>query len=255
VTILSATSPASLVYPESDGLPMADNSLQMLWIVILYNNLEILFGGRPDVFVGGNLMWYPVEGQPEVRNAPDVLVVFGRPPGYRGSYQQWEEGGVPITVVFEVLSPGNTATEMDKKFLFYEDHGVEEYYLYDPAENYLQIYRRQGEVLRRVRPVQGFVSPHLGIRFDVSGPELVIYRPDGTPFLTAKQLDDLRAKAEQRAKQLDDLRVQAEERASQAERLLRRLRELSRKARLQQATAEELAELERLEAEDVAKPG
>jgi Uma2 family endonuclease len=241
MTVLSATPAPPLEYPESDGLPRADNSLQLLWIITFVNNLEILFGGRPDVAVGGNLMWYPVEGEDEVRNAPGVFVVFGRPPGYRGSYRQWEEGGVPLTVVFEILSPSNTVIEMDKKFLFYEDHGVEEYYIYDPAENYFQAYRRQGEVLRRVRPVQGFVSPRLGIRFDVSGPELVVFRPDGTRFLTAKELDELRARAE--------------ERADRAERLLRRLRELSRKARLGQATAEELAELERLEAEDAANPG
>jgi Uma2 family endonuclease len=240
MTILSATPSSPLEYPESDGLPRADNSLRLLWIVILCNNLKILFSKRPDVFVGGNLMWYPVEGEPEACNAPDVLVVFGRPPGYRGSYKQWEEGGVPMTVVFEVLSPKNTATEMDKKFLFYEDHGVEEYYIYDPAENYLQIYRRQGEILRRVRPVQGFVSPRLGIRFDTSGPELVIYRPDSTRFLTAKELDELR--------------VQAEGRADAAERLLRRVMELSRKVRLGQATAEESAELERLENESGSNP-
>jgi hypothetical protein len=67
MTVLSATSPPPLEYPESDGLPVADNSRQMLWIVIFYNNLEILFGGRPDVLVGGNLMWCPVEGEDETR--------------------------------------------------------------------------------------------------------------------------------------------------------------------------------------------
>jgi hypothetical protein len=89
--------------------------------------------------------------------------------------------------------------------------------------------------------VHGFVSPRLGIRFDLSGPELVVYRPDGTPFLTAKQLDDLR--------------LQAVTRANRAERLLGRVMELSRKVRLQQVSAEELAELERLQDEDTAQPG
>jgi len=35
-------------------------------------------------------------------------------------------------VVFEVLSPSNTQQEMADKRAFYEEHGVEEYYVYDP---------------------------------------------------------------------------------------------------------------------------
>jgi len=213
-------------YPESDGKPMADNTKQLRWIVALYGNISALFADMPDVFVGGNLMWYPVEGHPEICNAPDVLVAFGRPKGDRGSYKQWEEGNVPITVAFEILSPKNTYPEMADKLAFYDEHGVEEYYVYDPDQNYLIIYVRRGEVLRRVRPVHDFVSPRLGIRFDLSGPEMVVRYPDGQPFLTFEELQALRKQAEQRPV---------------------RLAELSRKARRGQATPEELAELERLE--------
>ncbi len=253
MSVLSTPSPSPLVYPESDGLPMADNSLQLQWIVTLYDNLDILFGGRGDVFVGGDLLWYPVQGDPEIRLAPDVLVVFGRPPGYRGSYKQWEEGDVPLTVVFEILSPNNTATEMDLKLLFYEDHGVEEYYFYDPIKNHLQAYCRERDTLLRIRPAHGHVSPRLGIRFDLSGPEMMVFRPDGLPFLTARQLDERRLQAEARAGQAEARAGQAEARAQQADQLLRQVMELARKARAQQATPEELAELERLEAE--AGPG
>ena len=40
------------------------------------------------------------------------LVAIGRPKGHRGSYKQWEEGGVPPTLVVEVMSPSNTLSEM-----------------------------------------------------------------------------------------------------------------------------------------------
>ncbi len=40
------------------------------------------------------------------------MVAFGRPKGERGSYQQWKENNIPPQVVFEILSPGNTQTEM-----------------------------------------------------------------------------------------------------------------------------------------------
>ena len=53
-----------------------------------------------------------------------MLVVFGRPKGYRGSYRQWVEGGVAPQVVFEILSPGNRLNEMIRKFKFYKSaHG------------------------------------------------------------------------------------------------------------------------------------
>src|SRR5262249_5414490 len=155
---------------------------------------------QEDVFVAGDLLCYPEEGHPEVNTAPDVLAVFGRPKGDRRSYKQWEEGDVPLTVVFEVLSPNNTVLEMADKFAFYEDHGVEEYYIYDPETNRLQIFVRRGEILGRVRKVNGFVSPRLGIRFDLSGPEMVVYYPDGRRFLTFEELEAERVAAEQRAK-------------------------------------------------------
>jgi Uma2 family endonuclease len=223
---------SSIVYPESDGAPLAENTVQLRWITVLVGNLAALFRGLADVFVGGDLFWYPVEGEPAIRLAPDVLVVVGRPKGDRSSYWQWEEGGVPITVVFEILSPGNPPMSMDDKLQFYDDHGAEECYFYDPDENRLKIFIRRGEVLLRVRTVHDFVSPRLGIRFDLSGPELVVYRPDGRRFLTFEELEDEREQLAQRADR-------AEQRAA-------RLAELSRKVLRGQVTPEERQELERL---------
>jgi Uma2 family endonuclease len=228
-----------VVYPESDGLPMADNTRQLQWITTIYGNLAALYRERPDVFVAGNQFWYPVEGHPEVRAAPDAYVVFGRPKGHRGSYQQWKEDNTPMTVVFEVLSPGNDALEMIDKQDFYELYGAEEFYIYDPESNRLNIYLRRGEMLRREYKADGFVSPRLGIRFDFSGPEMVIWRPDGQRFLTFEELKAAQEQAEKRA-------GEAERDRGQAEQQLARLRALSRKALQGQASDEERAELERL---------
>ncbi len=232
--------PVPIIYPDSDGQPMSDNTKQLRWIVILYDNLAALFRVRADIFVGADLLWYPVEGHPEIRIAPDVLVVFGRPKGDRGSYKQWEEANVPVTVVFEILSPGNTFPEMDDKFAFYEDHGVEEYYIYDPDSGRLRVFVRQGDMLRRVRPAHGFVSPRLGIRFDLSGPDMVVFRPDGQRFLSFEELQAAHEQTQQRADQ-------AQQRADQAQQRAARLAELGRKARRGTASAEELQELELLE--------
>src|SRR5579872_4181695 len=213
----------AIFYPDCDGKPMSENTRQFQWIVMLADNLTALFNDRADMFVCGNQNWYPVEGHPEICVAPDVYAVFGRPKGHRPSYKQWEEGGVPMTVVFEILSPGNTLFEMADKLAFYEEHGAEEYYIYDPDSNRLLGYIRRGEILKRFHEMNGFASPRLGIRFDLSGPELVVRYPDGRPFLTFEELAAARDKAEQRAA---------------------RLAELSRKLLQQQATPEEVQELQ-----------
>jgi Uma2 family endonuclease len=150
-------------YPDSDGMPMADNTLQFQWIVTIKENLDALFRDRSDVFVAGdNLMIYPVQGDNTIRQAPDVYVVFGRPKGHRGSYRVWEEGGTFPQVVFEILSPGNRAGEMTRKRQFYRRYGAEEYYVFGPDDNTLEGWLRQGNTFREVDDPNGWVSPRLG---------------------------------------------------------------------------------------------
>ena len=166
MTEATLPTPAEIVYPDSDGEPMADNTLQFDWIVSLKENLELLFAADPDVFVGGNLLWYPVRGDNTTRAAPDTMVAFGRPKGYRGSYRQWDEAGVAPQVVFEVLSPGNRAGEMTRKFEFYRRFGVEEYYVYDPDGGSLSVWLRgTPAALTPLPPGTPFVSPRLRVRF------------------------------------------------------------------------------------------
>src|SRR5262245_21140420 len=110
-------------YPDSDGKPMSDHNLQYKWIVITRKGLAAQYAAEREIFVGATLLWYPVEGRPKIRGAPDVMVAFGRPQGERGSYKQWLEGGIAPHVVFEILSPGNRPPEMKRKFEFYERYG------------------------------------------------------------------------------------------------------------------------------------
>jgi len=200
--VLSLTTPpivTEIEYPDSDGQPMADNTLQFQWIVIIKENLELLFRDAPDVFVAGDLLWYPVEGQNTIRRAPDAMVAIGRPKGYRGSYQQWREDNIAPQVVFEILSPGNRLAEMSLKFDFYQRYGVEEYYLYDPDDCELLGWIRQQEYLRTIEAIDNWVSPRLGIIFQMKNQQLQILRPDGKPFLSFLELDQLRQEAENRA--------------------------------------------------------
>jgi Uma2 family endonuclease len=187
-----------IIYPDSDGQPMADNTKQFNWIVRIKENLEILFGSNPEVFVAGDLLWYPVEGSNTIRRAPDAMVAFGRPKGDRGSYRQWEEGGIAPQVVFEILSPGNRFGELLAKFQFYDRYGVEEYYIYDPDKIELSGWCRQAGELAEIPDMQGWISPRLGIRFDL-GEELQIFFPDGQPFLSFLEISQQAELAQQRA--------------------------------------------------------
>ncbi len=121
-----------ICYPESDGQPVAENDIHFYWITYINQSLQTAFADRDDVYIASDLLWYPVKGKPNVRLAPDALVVFDRSKGYKASYLQWRNDNIPPQVVFEVLSPGNTDKEMVKKLNFYEEHGVKEYYLYTP---------------------------------------------------------------------------------------------------------------------------
>ncbi|MCA6605695.1 MAG: Uma2 family endonuclease [Pseudanabaena sp. M007S1SP1A06QC] len=175
-------SKTEIIYPESDGKPMADNTKQFRWILTIQQNIDWLYTNDPQIFVAGDLLWYPVEGQTQIAAAPDTMVVFGRPKGDRGSYKQWEEGNIAPQVVFEILSPSNKSVEMAKKLLFYDRYGVEEYYIYNPDNNNLEVLIRNAGSLDSIPESHDWVSPRLGIRFDLSSDELQIYRPDGTKF-------------------------------------------------------------------------
>ena len=197
---MSTQAMSAVVYPDSDGEPMADNTKQFRWIMTIQGNLSALL---PTTFVAGDLLWYPLEGRPDVRLAPDVLVAFGRPRGDRGSYKQWVENNVAPQVAFEILSPGNRAGEMHRKLEFYERHGIEEYYLYDPDDFYLSGWIRGDAHLRLIDPIDGFTSPRLGIRFSAPGDtELVIYRPSGERFLTFDELSEAREMERQKSERM-----------------------------------------------------
>lgn len=189
-----------IVYPDSDGEPMADNTLQYQWITKIKGNLEIVFKDDPQVFVAGDLLWYPVEGKPKIRTAPDTMVVFGRPKGDRGSYMQWLENDIPPQVVFEILSPGNRAARMTEKAVFYQRYGVEEYYIYDPDEGELSGLLNKDGAFVPIADMHGWVSPRLKCRFELNDGQLQLFRQDGTLFLTeiemAEQLEAERDRAD-----------------------------------------------------------
>jgi len=217
MALTTAGTKPDIEYPSTDGEPMAQNTKQYRYITTLHGGLSAMFRDRPDVFVAADLFWYPIEGDNKTRAAPDVMVVFGRPKGDRDSYRQWEEDNIAPQVVFEILSPSNTLSELLDKSLFYEHYGVQEYYIYDPEGGGLYGFvRDQSGRLCGVLEMQGWVSPLLGVRFEVAGGELVLRRPDGERFVGYEEL----------VAALEQERQRAEQERQRAERLAQKLREL-----------------------------
>ena len=213
----------AVIYPDSDGKPMADNTKQFYWIVVIQQNLEWLFADNPNVFVAGDLLWYPVEGDNKKRMAPDVMVVLGRPKGHRGSYKQWEEGNLPPQIVFEILSPGNRRAEMSRKLLFYDRFGVDEYYVYNPDRNELSGWLRREGFLDVIEPITDWVSPLLQIKFSLAEDELQLFRPDGQKFLSYVEIAQRAEQESQRAEQESQRAEQERRRAEKAEEKLRQM--------------------------------
>jgi Uma2 family endonuclease len=222
---------------------MADNTLQWEWIVTIKIELEDIFWERPDVFIASDLLWYPIQGNNKVSIAPDVMVVFGRPKGHRGCYKQWEEGAIAPQVVFEILSPNNTALEMSRKLSAYEQFGPEEYYLYDPDSGHIEGWIRKGDRLVPIEKMNGWMSPRLGIRFEKQHDLLRLYRPDGSPFETSVETRAARR----------ELRARADASVAEAQLLARQRDEERRHAREEQERAEnERERAERAERENEA---
>jgi Uma2 family endonuclease len=221
---------SEIVYPDSDGKPIADNTLQFRWIVTIKEGLDRMFHDRPDVFVARDLLWYPVEGKPEICTAPDALVAFNRPKGDRGSYKQWEEGGIAPQVVFEVRSPNSRFQDFCHKLKFYEQFGVEEYYHFEPDHAELLGWRRGDRGLEEMPAMNDWTSPRLGTRFDQSGTQLRIFRPDARPSQTyqelAKDRDRIADERDRIVEERDQLALDADAERQRADRLAAQLRSL-----------------------------
>jgi hypothetical protein len=52
---------------------MSDNTLQFKWIVLINKGLETLFRHDSNVFVAGDLLWYPEEGNPNTSRCSPPL--------------------------------------------------------------------------------------------------------------------------------------------------------------------------------------
>jgi transcriptional regulator with XRE-family HTH domain len=100
---------------------------------------------------------------------------------------------------------------MERKLLFYDRYGVEEYYIYDPDRNRLRGWLRGEDGLDVIPQMADWVSTRLGIRFALSQESWEFYRPDGERFLSYVEISQRFEEERQRVKEERQRAEQAEQ--------------------------------------------
>jgi Uma2 family endonuclease len=163
-------------YPDSDGLPMAENDEHCRAILSIRGPLEVRFQGSPSTYITGDLLLYYEEDGVRKSVAPDVMVVRGVSTGPRRTYVLRAEGKPPDFVA-EVSSPSSRRHDRTSKRALYAKLGVREYFLFDPVyeepghDGALQGYRLWGSESVEMGPGGG-----AELRSEVLGLSL---RPEG----------------------------------------------------------------------------
>lgn len=208
---------------------MGETDFHINVILYLRQALRYIFRQTEGMYVAANMLFYYEKGDPKAVRSPDVFVVRGIAKHDRRTYKLWEERVAPCAA-FEITSKSTWLEDMGTKRALYESLGIEEYFLFDPLDEYLSP-RLQG-----FRLVEGFyrpmkVAPDGTLRSQELG---VILRPEGTllrvvdpdsgealPTLGESMAQALveaqRAQAEAQRAQVEAQRAQVEAQRAQAE--------------------------------------
>jgi Uma2 family endonuclease len=197
-----------IVYPESDGEPLAETEVHILAIIDFIATLRFHYRSRRDIYVIGNMFLYYEEGNPRARKAPDLMVVkrvdTSQP---RRIFKVWEEKAVPC-VIIEFTSKSTCEEDQGDKKAVYAHLGVREYFLFDPLHEYLdqpfEGYRLIGQeyVPMEAASAGGIVSEELGLRLLPEGGLLRLYDlKKGARVLAPQEWYDVARKAQEQARQ------------------------------------------------------
>ena len=201
-------------YPESDGKPMGETGLHVEETMYLIEALKDRLRKVPDVYVGGDMFLYYVEGQPRYVVCPDVFVAFGVGSEQRRIYKLWEEGRPPALIV-EVTSSETRNEDLNRKKDLYERLGVQEYLLYDPLGEYLKPPLRGFQrIAGKYEPLPAgsdgsLKSPLLGLTFRMEDSRIrLVDTATGEPILRNDEVRELARRA--KAAEEEAARLQAE---------------------------------------------
>ena len=245
----------TLVYPESDGEPMAESGRHVRLLLDMIETIDWLFRNVPDVHVCGNMFLYYEEGNPRKVISPDVFMVRGVSKKDLRTYKTWEQQPY-LDFVLELASPSTYTKDFNEKKAIYEQIlRVKEYCIYDPyheIEPYFVGFRLVEGVYEKIEFVEGRLPCEtLGLELGERDGVLRLYDPVkgvwfGPGREHASEAETRASEAEARASEAETRVSEAETRVSEAE---TRVSEEARARRDAEAELEKLrAALQRLEA-------
>lgn len=137
VTKFTSATPlkTEIFYPETDGMPLPDSREQGSYLREIAIILAGFFLGDPTVEVDSDTFIYFIEGDPNRRVAPDLLIAFGvskESLERNNVYLVWEVGKFP-DFILEVGSSSTANNDLGPKRALYAELGAREYWLYDPT--------------------------------------------------------------------------------------------------------------------------
>ena len=245
----------TLVYPESDGEPMAETGRHVKGLLDMIGAIDWLFREVPDAHVCGNMFVYYEEGNPRKVISPDVFMVRGVGKKELRTYKTWEQQP-HLDLVIEFASPSTFARDFAEKKQIYEQIlQVKEYYIYDPYHEIQPSFvgfRLVDGTYEEIEFVEGRLSSEvLGLELGERDGVLRLYDPVkqkwfGPPREHLDEVENRLSKVENSLSEVENSLSEAETRASEAE---NRIAEEVRARRDAEAELEKLrAALQRLEA-------
>ena len=228
------TRASTIVYPETDGMPLPDGESQSPLFRRIVGDLDDRYRGVPSAKVNGNTFIYFVEGNPRRSISPDCYVALGLPPEALESiernnvYLLWEVGKAP-DFVLEIGSGSTAEADLSHKRDLYAELGVSEYWMYDATGGEFYGEALVGERLvdgeyRRIElrhEPDGSVWSHSGVlNLDIwcREDDLRFWDPVAGSWLLRREEERERAEAaESRIAHEQEGRLAAERRAETAE--------------------------------------
>ena len=207
----------TVVYPSSDGEPMAETERHRKTLEDLVDMVDTHFQHVPDVHVSGNLLLYYEEGNPRKVISPDVFMVRGVSKKELRTYKTWEQSPT-LDFVIELASPSTFTRDFrEKKEIYAKILQVQEYYIYDPYHeiqpSFVGFRLVDGEY-EEIMFVDGRLpSETLGLELGEREGVLRLYNPMTREWLEPSR--DRAVKAETRAQDAETRALEAESRAQQ----------------------------------------
>ena len=143
-----------IIYGKTSAMPAPNTFHQSILMELLKQIAVFLTGKKCRVYPApfDVRLFYEEDESDDTVVQPDISVICDRE-------KLGKEGcrGAPDLVV-EILSPSNTAIEMQRKFNVYREAGVREYWVLDGEEKTLTVYLFEGEkVITRTYGEKDFV--------------------------------------------------------------------------------------------------